>query len=543
MKKASKLCMAFYALMIFLNLLPLIPTSLKGIMGLFFITISAVRIGYRDGLITATLWIVLGYINVVFNINVDYRYTMTNMFLGTGLYFFIAHYLGKTTEELKKKNVQLKNEIKTGEKIQTDLKNKVTVIQSLMDTIPSPIFFKDLDCLYIGCNQAYEEAIGVKEKDIIGKSPYDIYDVELADIYNKIDHELLANADVQKLVYETVVTYADGSVRNIILNKGIFTDERGKPMGIVGVFTDITDKKEIEILKQDVVEKKRIIDEILEQEKIKTEFFSNISHELRTPLNVLLGSIQLLERYSEDDIYGSSQGKVMRNVSIMKQNGYRMLRLVNNLIDITKMDASAFEIHLRNYDVVSIVEEIALSVSSYMESKGLQLVFDTEVEEKIIACDEEKIERIMLNLLSNAVKFTPTGGTVFVGIYQQEDSLLIKVEDDGIGIPSEKQEEIFKRFCQIKDLFSRQHEGSGIGLNIVKALVEMHEGTISVESQINKGTTFTIQLPIKTVEEEAAACKSLSKQDLVEKISVEFSDIYTTSSLSIENKALEKYID
>lgn len=524
MKKAY---LSFYALMIFINILPFVPTSIKGILGIVFIIISSVKYGYRDGFITATLWIILGSLNIYFDIYVDYRYGALNTFLGSALYYFIAYYLGKSTEALRRKNGLLKREIEKRKSTEKELKEKLTIIQSLMDTIPSPVFFKDLDHRYIGCNRAYEDSMGIKEEDIIGKSTYDVANIGFADKHQQMDNELLEGKDKQ--MYEAEVKFSDGSIRDIIINKAVFRDETSNPIGIVGVMTDVTDRRTNEILKQSVVQKRNEIDEILEQDKMKTEFFSNISHELRTPLNVILGSVQLVEAYSNDNQYYKSQEKVVRNIAIMKQNCYRLLRLVNNLIDITKIDASAFEVNLKNCDIVSIVEEITLSVSDYVENRGISLVFDTDIEEIIIACDDDKIERIILNLLSNAVKFTPKGGNILVNMYNDDDSICIQVSDNGIGIPSNKQKEIFQRFCQITDLFSRHHEGSGIGLNLVKNLIEMHGGSIDVESELGKGTTFIIKLPYNILKEDSSQRKTLAKQDRVERIHVEFSDIYFAS--------------
>ncbi|MHB1394073.1 MAG: PAS domain-containing sensor histidine kinase [Clostridia bacterium] len=382
-----------------------------------------------------------------------------------------------------------------------------------------------MGCKYIKCNRAFEESIGIKESDLKEKNAYDIFAAELAKAYNEMERELLDSEGVQ--VCESVMSFADGCLRNIILNEALFKDTSGNPIGIVGVITDITDKKESEMLKQSLVEKKLFIDKIVEYDKMKTEFFANISHELRTPLNVILGSVQLIEMYSKSNTYIECQTKVIRNIAIMRQNCYRLLRLVNNLIDVTKIDACSFEIHLKNCNIVSIVEEITLSVSEYVENKGINLVFDTDIEEKIIACDAEKIERIMLNLLSNAVKFTPKGGNIYVSVYDKCDSLCIQVSDSGIGIPQDKQKEIFRRFCQISNILSRPHEGSGIGLNLVKSLVEMHGGTICVESEFEKDTVFTINLPVKTVSEEEYLCTPLEKHDHVERIQIEFSDVYS----------------
>ncbi|AKL95706.1 sensor histidine kinase ResE [Clostridium aceticum] len=520
----KKVYVGFYTLMILLNLVPFIPMSIKGILGLLFISISSVRLSYKAGLITATLWIMLGVRNFILNINLDYANGLLTMILGSILYYSIAYYLGRTTEALREKNLQLENEVQKRKLTEEQLKKKIILLQSLMDAIPNPIFFMNLEYRYTGCNLALQEATGLKEKEVIGKTVYDLYDLKLANIYHEMDIELLKTTGKQ--VYETVMRIVDGSLRNVVVNKALFTDGMGNPSGIVGVITDISDKKERYMLEERVVEKRRIIDEILEQDKMKTEFFSNISHELRTPLNVILGSVQLIETYSRDRVYCENQGKVIKNVTIMKQNCYRLLRLVNNLIDITKIDALAFEVHLKNCDVVRIVEEITLSVSNYIENKGIHLIFDTDIEEKIIACDDEKIERIMLNLLSNAVKFTPQRGTILVSIHHDDDHLYIEVKDSGKGIPPEKLQEVFERFCQVTDLFSRHHEGSGIGLSLVKALVEMHGGKISAESELDKGSTFNIQLPTRVVEEDWQLSPP-AKQDHVERINVEFSDIYS----------------
>lgn len=519
---------SFYAIMVIINLIPIIPMSIKGIVGLAFIIVSCIRISLRDGLITATLWIIFGFINFTLGINVDYEKGLITMLLGSTVYYLIAFYFGSYTETLKNKNKMLSDEIGRRINVEKELNEKLTLLQSLKDTIPSPIFIKDINCRYITCNRAFEVAIGVSESELVGKTIFDVADIELASRHQKKDEELLKNSCGQ--IYEEDAQYADGSLRNIICNKAVFTDESGAPIGIVGVMTDITDKKEAGKLKQSIIENKQIINEILENDKLKTEFFSNISHELRTPLNVILGSVQLMELYMSKNQYNESKDKFIRNIGTMKQNCYRLLRLVNNLIDISKIDAKAFELHLKYCNIINVIKEITLSVSDYIENKGVSLEFNTDVEEKVMACDDEKIERILLNLLSNSIKFTPLGGKIIVNVYDQEHGLCIKVEDSGIGIPENKQSQIFQRFCQIDGMFTRTHEGSGIGLNLVKSLVEMHGGTITFESQVGVGTNFVINLPNRDVEVKAVKNNTMAKQAHIERINVEFSDIYSIGS-------------
>lgn len=190
----------------------------------------------------------------------------------------------------------------------------------------------------------------------------------------------------------------------------------------------------LELQKRSEEERKRV-DEIEEYDRIRTEFFSNISHELRTPINVIFSALQIHELKLEGCSCKDSNTDIYKYTKIMKQNCFRLLRLVNNLIDITKMDLGYFEINETNNNIISLVEDITLSVADYIENKGLSLVFDTDVEEKIIACDPEKIERVIMNLLSNAIKFTPCGGSIMVTIEDGIDNICLTVKDTGRGIP------------------------------------------------------------------------------------------------------------
>lgn len=214
----------------------------------------------------------------------------------------------------------------------------------------------------------------------------------------------------------------------------------------------------------------------------------------------------------------------------IKQNCYRLLRLINNIIDITKIESGFFEIHFKNCNIVSIVEEITLSVAEYVEGKGVDLLFDTDVEEKFTACDPDKVERIILNLLSNAIKFTKPGGSISVNVFQRDEAVEIIVSDTGIGIPQNMQEIIFQRFRQVDTSLTKEQEGSGIGLSLVKSLVDMHGGNISVESEYGKGSKFTVRLPDKILDPEENTTTNMdncNSQTQIERLSIEFSDIYS----------------
>jgi signal transduction histidine kinase len=281
-------------------------------------------------------------------------------------------------------------------------------------------------------------------------------------------------------------------------------------------------------IQQKVEEERKRLYEIAEYDRIKTEFFSNISHELRTPINVIFSALQIHELKLKDCSCISANEYRYKYTKIMKQNCFRLLRLVNNLIDITKIDSGYFDINETNHNIVSLVEDITLSVADYIEGKGLSLVFDTDVEEKTIACDPEKIERIIMNLLSNAIKFTPYGGSIMVNIEDGVENICLRVKDTGRGIPENKLNIIFERFVQVDKSLARDHEGSGIGLSLVKGLVELHGGTISVKSKVGYGTEFIIYIPCKLVDEhnEKIVVSEAVGERCIKKMNIEFSDIY-----------------
>lgn len=257
-------------------------------------------------------------------------------------------------------------------------------------------------------------------------------------------------------------------------------------------------------------------------EEVKNEFFANISHELRTPLNIFYSTLQLLDLKNNDmsicfrEVYGNHK-------QCLEINCKRMLRLINNIVDITKIDVGFTQAKFVNCDIVRAIEDITLSVINYAENKNINIVFDTEIEEHIIKCDLSMIERAMLNLLSNAIKFTKENGNIAVNLYKDEQWVHILVKDDGIGIPIDIQDMIFERFVQVDKSLTRLNEGSGIGLSIVKSIVELNKGEIYLDSDGENGTEFEILLPNEKLEDYEY--DNNYKVNL-EKIELEFSDIY-----------------
>jgi signal transduction histidine kinase len=273
-------------------------------------------------------------------------------------------------------------------------------------------------------------------------------------------------------------------------------------------------------------EKGKRVDELLNASKVQEEFIANISHELKTPLNVIFSGIQLFQMYCCKGSLDEKKESINRYLDSMKLNSYRLNKLINDIVDSSKIQAGFFKLNLSNNNIVEVVEEIVMSVTNFTDIKGLHITFDTDIEEKIIACDPEKIERIVLNLISNAIKFSDEGDEILVDFKDKNKFVEISVKDNGIGIKEKDLETIFNRFKQVDKSLSRNTEGTGIGLNLVKSIVELHGGSIYAESEFGKGSKFIVTIPsVKVLEENILYNSKVNSS--VESIRVELSDIYS----------------
>ena len=248
-------------------------------------------------------------------------------------------------------------------------------------------------------------------------------------------------------------------------------------------------------LRKEMEKNEQLFKKVLSLEQNKNNYFVNLSHELRTPLNVLSSINQLIKEFTKKDNFITPE-KLSYYMGIMDRNCSRLLSLINNLIDHTKIENNSYIINKKDEDIVYLVEETVLDMKDYIEEKGLELIFDTDVEEKVIRCDKVDIERCIINLVGNAVKFTPEGGLIEVLLQDLDDKVKIIVKDNGIGISEENQKVIFDRFNQVVDESSEQKGGSGLGLTITKQLITLHNGEICVESEVGVGSEFIIILPV-----------------------------------------------
>jgi signal transduction histidine kinase len=277
----------------------------------------------------------------------------------------------------------------------------------------------------------------------------------------------------------------------------------------------------IKLLKDELVSK---LINLSESKKNQEDFILNISHDLRSPLNIILSVLQC---YKDDYKDIKRYGKCQDHMDVIKRNSYKILKLVNNLIDTTKLEKNHYSIKRENLDVINLIEWNISSIDKYAKQKEISLVFDTNVEECIMAVDPEAIDRIIMNLISNAIKFSPKGSNIYINAWKSINQLTISVRDEGIGIPKEEQNTIFNRFVQSSRNKKSENSGSGIGLDLVRYLTQAHNGSIELKSEENSGCEFIIKLPIERLQDdENNRDKCLNIKSKVEVLEVEFSDIY-----------------
>ena len=261
------------------------------------------------------------------------------------------------------------------------------------------------------------------------------------------------------------------------------------------------------------------LNRIKEKNKFKTEFLSNVAYDIKKPINKIFETnnnlIENKGKYNSENINNHTR--------LVKQNCYRLIRLLNNIEYVSRIDNGTCTLELRKCDIVKLLENIVKISKTYTDKKGIDISFKSEVNKKILSLDIDKVEKIILNILSNAIKFTDTGGRIDINLYMENEQVCISIKDTGIGIPKDKTEVIFENFEQLDTTLSRGCEGTGMGLSVVKKLANLNNIKINVESELNKGSEFIITLPNNIVS------KNIKLQDKFaqdEKIDIEFSDIY-----------------
>ncbi|WP_130862722.1 ATP-binding protein [Bacilliculturomica massiliensis] len=269
---------------------------------------------------------------------------------------------------------------------------------------------------------------------------------------------------------------------------------------IVFIARDVTNQREVEA-------RNMALEQSIALERMKTEFFSNVSHEFKTPINIILSSVDLLKlklKRNDEKLYNEQYKKFF---TYTQQNSFKLLRLINNLLDCTKIDSGSLSLLAKNCFIVPFVRQVVETTQSYAATHKINMHFDTDVDEKLLLyCDPDKIDRIILNLISNSIKHTQEGGAIQVGLTETPTHVQLSVADNGEGIPAKMLPHIFEKFKVYEEGFVKSCDGTGVGLSIVKGLAELHGGTVSVRSKRGEGTIFVVSLS-KNLEKTVTAKK------------------------------------
>lgn len=265
----------------------------------------------------------------------------------------------------------------------------------------------------------------------------------------------------------------------------------------------------------------------IKENKENDEFLINAFHELKTPLNIIYSATQLIDVYLKTDNKEQYNDKIFYNVNSIIQNCFRLMKVINNILDLSRIEEGVLILDYSYVNIVKVIENVVQTVSETIKYKHLNFIFDANIKEKYMIADVEYIQRVLLNLLSNAVKFSNVGGEILVNVISKGSTLEIAVTDKGIGIDKKHLNNIFSRFGLVDKSLSRRAEGSGMGLKLSKEIINAHGGNISVFSKLNEGSTFIIKLPCKKNDDiyPLHNTKIMNYDNLKEMIKIEFSDI------------------
>lgn len=399
---------------------------------------------------------------------------------------------GMIETEGKKEIIGTAYDISQRKKAELTIEEQLRFIETIMDTIPLPVFYKDLNGVYKGCNPKFEEFLGKSRIDIINRKVSDILPPHIAELHNKKDLEIYNGSVIQ--AYESTLKNSDGTLCYMIIHKALYRDGDGGPAGVVGILFDITDRKEME-------EAIRKAKEAAEAASLaKSEFLANMSHEIRTPMNAVIGMTGLL--------LDSQLSEEQREYSeVVRASASSLLSVINDVLDFSKIDSGRMSLELTDFDLFSIIEDISEICSMKAYEKGLDYItiIDSDTPYALKG-DPGRLRQILVNLVHNAIKFTPSGRVIINATLDRKDSIFVSirfsVSDTGIGIPQNKMERLFQSFSQVDSSTTRRFGGTGLGLVISKRLAEMMGGRIGVESEEQKGSTFWFTATFERQEEK-----------------------------------------
>ena len=404
---------------------------------------------------------------------------------------------------------KLKQNIEKIEEVNFNMEYYKIIYEQLLKNMPSGIIISHKHKIMFVNNKVLKLFKLDSEENIINKNISDLIYKEDREKYDKTIKSIDKNEKKESVIHTRF------SYNNVMFEAQEirFYETVHQKTFQVSIIDSIEDKIKLEDAKRELQ-----LRDVME--KTRDEVLSNISHEFKTPVNVIYSTVQIQDLNLQKGDYD----KILEFNKLIKQNCNRLIRLINNFIDSTKLENNKVEIHKKRVNIVSITEDITMSVINFAKRQKIDVVFDAEQEELYCDIDIDQMERIMLNILSNAIKYNKPNGNIDVIVKDRKEKVYIDVIDSGIGIPKDRINTIFDRFERMENKNAVIKEGSGIGLSIVKKLVDALDGEINIESEVDKGTTVRLIFKKSKNQNGIEEVYDIS-QHLEEKVNLEMSDI------------------
>ena len=371
---------------------------------------------------------------------------------------------------------------------QEALQNKSAFLNTLLEAIPVPVFYKDTAGRYLGINKAFEEFYGKSRDKIVGKSVFETAPRELAEIYHARDNELFRNPGIQ--VYDSHVTDALGNRHDVVYHKATYEDCGGKVVGMIGMILDVTERNRLDrVLQEKNVELDSARSVAEKANLAKSEFLSSMSHELRSPLNSILGFAQLLESDTPTPTPDQKE-----SIDLILRAGWHLLTLINEILDLAKIESGRALLLLESVSLNEIILECQDMMAPQAQQRGLRMIIHPVCALCFVQADRTRLKQVLINLLANAIKYNRAQGTVEVECTgSTPERIRVSVRDTGEGLDAEQLAQLFQAFNRLGQEDGGK-EGTGIGLVVVKRLVELMGGIVGADSTVGIGSVFWFEL-------------------------------------------------
>lgn len=371
-------------------------------------------------------------------------------------------------------------DVTTQERAFRESRQQQATLMSLINSVPEPVFYKDMQGQYLGCNQAFADLSGRSLRDILGRTAHDLFDADTARALAERDQAALAS--LSRGASENWITYPDG--RRVLFETMIspFWDDHGLPLGLIGVSRDITQRK----AQEEAMQRARDLAE--EATRLKTEFMANMSHELRTPMNAILGMSSLA---LATDLTPRQRDFLQK----IHKSGQHLLGIINDLLDFSRMEAGRLQTERQQFELAPVLDDTAALIREKTGDKPITLVLDIAPDLPArVSGDALRLGQVLAQLADNAVKFTEQGQIVLSAraVERTTDSVLLRfaLRDTGIGLAPEQVGSLFQSFNQADNSTTRKFGGVGLGLAISRRLARLMDGDLGVDSRLGEGSEF-----------------------------------------------------